>query len=63
MLTVGAKMTDKEIEFIKKYRVAPILKQRVLNPDIAEFFWATCERYKEVKNVFKNRIRINRKSN
>lgn len=48
MLTVGAKMTDKEIEFIKKYRVAPILKQRILNPDIAEFFWATCERYKEI---------------
>lgn len=22
---------------------------RILNPDIAEFFWATCERYKEIK--------------
>lgn len=25
------------------------LKKRVLNPDIAEFFWATCERYKDEK--------------
>lgn len=26
------------------------LYKRVLNPDIAEFFNATCERYREVKN-------------
>lgn len=27
------------------------LRKRVLNPDIAEFFEATCERFREVNNA------------
>ena len=44
-------MTKEDIEFLYRYRVCKIkdcLKKRFLNPDIAEFFWATCIRYKEV---------------
>lgn len=37
-------MTEEEINyFISKHN----LKIRVLNPDIAEFFEATCERYRQ----------------
>lgn len=44
---MGVEEFDLFIQEIEGYGKQP--KQRVLNEDIAEFFWATCERYKDEK--------------
>lgn len=42
---MGFEQIDRFKQEIEGYWKQP--KQRELNPDIAEFFWATCERFKD----------------